>query len=103
MRRDFPVLVSPRTRTDRHTQTAKLPCSQPASVTGSRRWLVEGDDVVPSQRTGFLGADPDQQAQHDVGMHEGRRAPEVSQARVQLDFGRPLGCGDHRCRLLQGQ
>ena len=47
--------------------------------------------VIPAQCPGLLGADPDQQAQHDVGVHQLGRAADVLQAGVQLHRGQGLG------------
>jgi hypothetical protein len=59
--------------------------------------------VLPAQSPGFLGADPGQQAQRDLGVHQLRGAADVLQARVQLDGGQGCGRGDDRDGLLQGE
>ena len=41
-------------------------------------------DVVPAQGSGLLGAEPGQEAQHNVGVHQYCRAADVFQAGVQL-------------------
>ena len=60
-------------------------------------------DVRPAQRPGLLGADPGQQAQHDVGVHEFGRAADVLQAGPQFQHRQGPGRGDDRHGLVQGQ
>ena len=96
MRRDRSVLVSPCTRTDRHTATC-------GGTGGCSVGVAVEVDVCPAQRPGFLGADPGQQAQRDVGVHQLGRAADVLQAGPQLDYGQGPGCGDDRDGLLEGE
>ena len=60
-------------------------------------------DVGPAQGAGFLGAEPAQQAQHDVGVHQLGRAADVLQAGPQFHDGQGRGGGDDRDGLVQGQ
>ena len=48
-------------------------------------------DVGPAQRAGFLGAEPAQQAQRDVGVHQLRRAADVFEAGPQFHDGQGRG------------
>jgi hypothetical protein len=59
--------------------------------------------VGPAQGAGLLGADPGEQAQHDVGVHERGRAADVLQAGVQFRDGKGAGGGDDGHGLVQGQ
>jgi hypothetical protein len=56
--------------------------------------------MMSAQCSGFLGADPDAQAQHDVGMYQLGRAANILQARAQLHRGQDPHCGDNRPDLL---
>jgi hypothetical protein len=60
-------------------------------------------EVLPAQCPGFLGADPGQQAQRDVGVHQLSGPAYVLQARAQLDGGQGRSGADDRDGLLQGQ
>ena len=59
--------------------------------------------MLPAQRPGFLGADSDEQAQHDVGIHQAGRPADVLKSRMELDHRQALSGGDDRYGLLQGQ
>jgi len=59
--------------------------------------------MLPAQRPDFLGADSDQQAQHDVGIHQAGRPADVLKSRMELDHRQALSGGDDRYGLLQGQ
>ena len=60
-------------------------------------------NVLPAQGAGFLGAEPGQQAQHDVGVHELGRAADVFEAGPQFHHRQGLGGGDDCHGLVQGQ
>ena len=60
-------------------------------------------DVGPAQGPGFLGAEPAQQAQRDVGVHQLRRAADVFQAGPQFHHRQGPGRGHDRQGLVQGQ
>ena len=60
-------------------------------------------DVGPAQRAGFLGAQPAQQAQRDVGVHQLRRAADVFQAGPQFHHRQGRRGGHDRQGLVQGQ
>ena len=60
-------------------------------------------DVGPAQGPGFLGADPGQQAEHDVGVHQFGGSADVLQPGPQFHHGQGPGGGDHRHGLVQGQ
>jgi len=60
-------------------------------------------DVGPAQGPGLLGADPAQQAQHDVGVHQLGGSADVLQAGPQFNHRESPGRGRERCGLVQGQ
>ena len=57
----------------------------------------------PAQGAGFFGADPGQQAQRDVGVHERGRPADVFQAGPQFHHRQGRRGGDDRNGLVQGQ
>ncbi len=59
--------------------------------------------VIPAQGPGLFGADPDEQAQHDVGVHQRGGPPDILQAGAQFHHRQGLSRGDDRHGLLQGQ
>ena len=59
--------------------------------------------MLPAQRAGFFGADPGEQAQHDVGVHQLGRPADVFEAGPQFHHRQGAGGGDHRDGLVQGQ
>ena len=59
--------------------------------------------LLPAQRPSFLGADSDQQAQHDLRIHQAGRSADVLKSGMELDHRQALGGGDDRYGLLQGQ
>ena len=59
--------------------------------------------VRPAQRPGLFGAEPAQQAQRDVGVHQRGRAADIFQAGPQFHHRQGAGGGDDRDGLVQGQ
>ena len=60
-------------------------------------------DMGPAQGPGFLGADPGQQAEHDVGVHQRGRPADIFQAGPQFHHRESAGGGDDRRGLLEGE
>jgi hypothetical protein len=56
--------------------------------------------MLPAPGPGFLGADPGQEAEHDVGVHQLGRAADVFQGRPQFRHGESAGGGDDRHGLI---
>jgi hypothetical protein len=73
---------------------------QPTDLSVDRRTL-NSPEVHDSWQ--LLGADPNAQAQHDVGMHQLGQAANILQARAQLYPGQDPRCGDNCPGLLQGE
>ena len=96
MRRDRSVLVSPWARTDRQTATC-------GGTGGAGGGVAVEVDVGPAQGAGFFGADPGEQAEHDVGVHELGGPADVFEAGPQFHHGQGAGGGDDRDRLVQGE
>jgi hypothetical protein len=60
-------------------------------------------DVRPVQGAGFFGADPGQQAERDVGVHQFGRTADVFEAGPQLHHRQGAGGGDDRGCLVERQ
>jgi hypothetical protein len=59
--------------------------------------------VLPAQGAGFFGADPGEQAEHDVGVHQRGGPADIFEAGVQFHHGQGAGGGDHCGRLVEGE
>ena len=97
VRRDRSVLVSPCARTSnpphRHARRhRRAGCGVAVQV-----------DMRPAQRPGLLGADPAQQAEHDVGVHQFGRPADIFQPGPQFHHRQGPGGSDHCHGLVQGQ
>ena len=57
----------------------------------------------PAQGPGLLGAEPAQQAQHDVGVHQLGGPADVFQAGPQFHHRESPSRGREHCGLVQGQ
>jgi hypothetical protein len=66
-------------------------------------WIAVKVDMLPAQCPGFLSADPGQQTQHDVGVHELGGPTNVLQAWIQLQYGKGLGSRDDRHGFFESE
>jgi hypothetical protein len=60
-------------------------------------------DVGPVHGAGFFGADPGEQAEHDVGVQELVGAADVFEAGPQFHHGQGAGVGDDCGGLIDGE
>lgn len=74
-----------------------------AAAPGGDMRIASQVNVIPPQCPGFLGAEPDQQAQHDVGIHQLGRAAHVLQPGSQLKHREGAGCRNNGRSLLRAE